>query len=134
MDQLKIGRFIAECRKKVNLTQMELAEKLFVTDRAVSKWERGISMPDSSLMLELCKILQISVNELLNGDKIVMENNEQKKDQILLDMAKELEQKNKIVWRNMWVIMIVCLVGLLGGCAVAAFLVPEGIWQMVTVI
>ena len=63
-----------------------------------------------------------------------MENNEQKKDQILLDMAKELEQKNKIVWRNMWVIMIVCLVGLLGGCAVAAFLVPEGIWQMVTVI
>ena len=134
MDQLKIGRFIAECRKKVNLTQMELAEKLFVTDRAVSKWERGISMPDSSLMLELCEILQISVNELLNGEKIVMENNEQKKDQILLDMAKELEQKNKIVWRNMWVILIVCLVGLLGGCAVAAFLVPEGIWQMVTVI
>ena len=51
MDQLKIGKFIAECRKQKNLTQMQLAEKLGITDKAISKWERGIAMPDSSIML-----------------------------------------------------------------------------------
>ena len=65
MDQLKIGKFIAECRKQKNLTQMQLAEKLSITDKAISKWERGIAMPDYSIMLELCSILSISVNELL---------------------------------------------------------------------
>ena len=74
MDQVKIGRFIAECRKKKNLTQMQLAEDLGITDRAVSKWETGKAMPDTSIMLELCGILKITVNELLNGEKINMEN------------------------------------------------------------
>ena len=69
MNQLKIGKFIAQQRKSVNLTQMQLAEKLGITDRAVSKWERGLALPDSSIMLELCEILKISVNELLNGKK-----------------------------------------------------------------
>ena len=58
MDQIKIGKFISECRKKQNLTQSQLAEKLTVTDRAVSKWETGKAMPDSSLMIDLCKILK----------------------------------------------------------------------------
>ena len=62
MDQLKIGKFIADCRKRKNLTQMQLAEKLGITDKAISKWERGMSMPDTSIMLELCDILCISVN------------------------------------------------------------------------
>ena len=75
MNQIKIGRFIAECRKKSNLTQMQLAEKLGITDKAISKWERGVAMPDTSIMLELCDILCISVNELLSGEKINMENN-----------------------------------------------------------
>ena len=78
MNQIKIGRFIAECRKKANLTQMQLAEKLGITDKAISKWERGVAMPDTSIMLELCDILCISVNELLSGEKINMENNNQK--------------------------------------------------------
>ena len=69
MDQIKIGRFIAECRKEKKLSQLQLAEKLNITDKAISKWERGISKPSSSIMLELCEILGISVNELLNGEK-----------------------------------------------------------------
>jgi len=69
MDQIKIGKFIAECRKQKNLSQLQLAEKLGITDKAISKWERGISKPNSSIMLELCEILDISVNELLNGEK-----------------------------------------------------------------
>ena len=96
MDQLKIGKFIAECRKQKNLTQMQLAEKLGITDKAISKWERGIAMPDTSIMLELCDILGISVNELLSGEKISMENNNQKNEQLLLEMAKELERKAKL--------------------------------------
>ena len=82
MNQIKIGKFIAECRKAVKLTQAQLAEKLGVTDRAVSKWETGRAMPDSSIMLDLCRELKISVNELLNGEKIIMENNEQKNEQL----------------------------------------------------
>jgi transcriptional regulator with XRE-family HTH domain len=78
MDQIKIGKFIAERRKQEKLTQAQLAEKLNITDRAISKWENGRAMPDTSIMLELCGILKISVNELLCGEKISMENNNQK--------------------------------------------------------
>ena len=134
MDQIKIGKFISECRKKQILTQMQLAEKLNLTDRAVSKWETGKSMPDSSIMLELCEVLKITVNDLLSGEKVSMENNDQKKEQLLLDMAKELEMKNKTIWRTMWAIMIVSMTALFAGLAVAAFLIPEGVWQLVTII
>ena len=134
MDQLKIGKFIAECRKKANLTQMQLAEKLGITDKAVSKWERGVAMPDTSIMLELCNILGISVNELLSGEKINMENNNQKNEQLLLDMAKELEKKNKTIWSSMWAIMIVSMTALIAGIFIAAFLIPEGVWQLVAIL
>ena len=126
MNQIKIGKFIADCRKQVNLTQMQLAEKLGITDKAVSKWERGIAMPDTSIMLELCDILHISVNELLCGEKISMENNNQKNEELMLAMAKELEQKSKTVWTSMWAIMIVSMTALLAGIFTVAFLVPEG--------
>ena len=134
MDQIKIGKFIAACRKNNNLTQLQLAEKLGITDKAVSKWERGITMPDSSIMLDLCDILGINVNELLSGERIIMENNNQKNEQLLLDMAKELEQKNKTVWRAMWVIMTVCIIALFAGLFIAAYLIPEGVWQLVTIL
>ena len=134
MDQLKTGKFIADCRKRKNLTQMQLAEKLGITDKAVSKWERGVAMPDTSIMLELCDILSISVNELLSGEKIDMENNNQKTEQLLLDMAKELEKKNKTIWTSMWVIMIASMTALFAGIFVAAFLIPEGIWQLITIL
>ena len=134
MDQLKIGKFIAECRKQKQLTQLQLADKLGITDKAISKWERGIAMPDTSIMLELCDILCISVNELLDGERINMENSNEKNEQLLLDMAKELETKNKIIWSSMWAIMIVSMTALIAGIFIAAFLIPEGIWQLVTII
>ena len=134
MDQLKIGKFIAECRKQKNLTQMQLAEKLGITDKAISKWERSIAIPDTSIMLELCDILGISVNELLSGEKISMENNNQKNEQLLLDMAKELEKKSKTIWNAMWIIMTVSILGLIGGLAIIAFFMPEGPWMLVAII
>ena len=134
MDQIKIGKFIAACRKERKLTQLQLADKLGITDKAVSKWERGIAMPDTSIMLELCEKLKINVNELLSGEKISMENKNQKNEELMLDLAKELEKKNKTIWTTMWVIMTVSMLGLLGGCAAIYFFVPEGIWQAVSVI
>lgn len=134
MDQLKIGKFIAECRKEKDLTQMQLAEKLNITDKAISKWERGKSLPDSSIMLELCDILGINVNELLSGERIIMENNNQKNEQLLLEMAREMEKKDERIRISMWAIMIVSMCGLFGGLTVAALLIPEGVWQLVTII
>lgn len=70
MDQKKIGRFIAELRKEKGMMQKNLAEKIFMTDKAVSKWECGYSLPDNSVMLKLCDIFGISVNELLSGERL----------------------------------------------------------------
>ena len=133
MDQIKIGKFIAEQRKKQNLTQMQLAEKLGITDKAISKWERGIAMPDTSLMLTLCGLLKISVNELLSGEELGMDEKE-KREELLLEMAKEIEKKNKTIWTAMWTIMIVSMIGLLGGLFAAAFFIPEGPWQLVVIL
>ena len=133
MNQIKIGEFIASQRRSKNLTQAALAEKLGITDRAVSKWERGKGLPDVSIMLDLCEIFGITVNELLSGEKISMENN-QKNEQLLLDMAKELERKNKAIWSSMLAIMIVSMTALFAGILIAAFLIPEGIWQLVTIL
>ena len=134
MDSVKIGKFIAECRRAENLTQAQLAEKLNITDRAVSKWENGRAMPDTSIMLELCDILKITVNDLLSGEKISMENNDQKNEQLLLEMAKELETKNKTIWNAMWAIMTVSIIGLIGGLALIAFFIPEGPWMLVAIL
>ena len=95
MDQVKIGRFIAECRKKNDLTQMQLAEKLNITDRAISKWENGKAMPDSSIMLALCKELKISVNDLLSGEVVTMDNYNKEMEKNLLDMARQKEESDK---------------------------------------
>ena len=134
MDQVKIGKFIAACRKKEKLTQIQLADILGITDRAVSKWETGKSLPDSSIMLDLCGVLKITVNDLLSGEKISMENNHQNSEDLLLDMAKEVEQRNKIIWTSMWVLMSVSMVALLTGLFLVAFLIPEGIWQVVAIL
>ena len=95
MDQIKIGKFIAEQRKKNHLTQAQLAEKLNITDRAVSKWENGRAMPDSSIMLDLCSELKISVNELLSGEVIKMDNYNEKLEKNLIDMVKEKGDTDK---------------------------------------
>ena len=134
MDQVKIGKFIAACRKKENLTQMQLAERLGITDRAVSKWENGKSLPDSSVMLELCSILKITVNDLLSGEEISMENKNEKNEQLVLDLAKELEQRNKTIWTSMWVLMSVSIIALFAGILIAAFVIPEGVWQLVAIL
>ncbi len=95
MDQIKIGKFIAERRRTLGLTQMDLSERLGITDRAVSKWENGRSMPDSSIMLPLCRELKISVNDLLSGEITDMSNINQQLEEKLLEFVKEKERADK---------------------------------------
>ena len=100
MNHIEIGEFIAKCRKGKKLTQAQLAERLNITDRAVSKWETGKSMPDSSIMLELCEILGITVNELLSGEKADMESYEKRADENLIALKRKDENnmtKNVII-------------------------------------
>ena len=95
MDQIKIGKFIASCRKEEGMTQAELAEKLGISDRAVSKWENGKSMPDSGIMLELCGFLKINVNELLSGERIMAEFYSKQVEENLLAMRREVEERDR---------------------------------------
>lgn len=134
MDQVKIGKFIAARRKEAGLTQMQLAENLGITDRAVSKWENGKSLPDAAIMISLCATLNITVNDLLCGEVITMDNYNEKNEQLLLDMTKELERKNKTIWTSMWAIMTVSIIALLASLFIAGFLIPEGVWQLVTIL
>ena len=134
MDQLKIGKFIAEQRKKNNLTQMQLAEKLNITDRAVSKWENGKAMPDVATIPALCDILGVTINDLFTGEVVSVENYNKKMENNLMEMAQELERKNKTVWRSMWIIMWLSMAALLAGCLAVWYFVPEEIWQVVAVL
>lgn len=128
MDQLKIGCFIAECRKNKNLTQLQLAEKLNITDRAVSKWENGKSLPDSSIMLDLCSILNITVNDLLSGEKSSMENYNKELEKNLLEMVKQKEESDKRLLALEWVIGILSMIILFVPIIIASLL-PMEEWQ-----
>lgn len=122
MDQVKIGKFIAERRKLINLTQMQLAEMLNITDRAVSKWERGKSMPDSSIMPELCEFLKISINDLFNGEVIVMENYKEKSEKLILEITKQKEESDKKLLTLEILIGVFSSVILIGATLAAAYL------------
>ena len=95
MDQIKIGKFIQEKRKEKNITQQELAEKLNITDRAISKWENGKCMPDVGIMQELCEILNITINDLFSGEVVNMKDIEKKLEENLLEMTRLKEEKDR---------------------------------------
>ena len=133
MNYKKIGEFIETERKAKKLTQAKLAEKVFVSEKTVSKWENGNGIPDTNLLPKLCEVFNVTLNELLNGERMAVENKDQN-EKLLLEMAKEIDIKNKIIWKSMWVLMSVCIIALLTGITITAFLVPEGIWQVVSIL
>lgn len=99
MNQEIIGKFIAECRKEKNMTQQELADKLGVTDRAISHWENGRRLPDYSLLKELCDTLSISINELFSGEKISKEDYKTKAEENMSKLINDnYSEKKKINW------------------------------------
>ena len=133
MDQIKIGKFIAECRKQNNMTQMQLAQKLNITDRAVSKWETGKGMPDSSIMLDLCAELKISVNELLSGERLEMNNYDERLEKNLLEMARQKEESDKRLLTMEIVIGVLTSAVLFALVFIASFVKMED-WLRITLI
>ena len=133
MDQIKIGNFIAARRKQAGLTQMQLAEKLNITDRAVSKWETGKAMPDSSIMLELCNVLGIGVNDLLCGEVVTMTNYNKELENHLLEMIRQKEQADKRLLNLEVFVGITATVPLFGLIFVAAY-VQMADWLRVVLI
>ena len=113
MEQEKIGKFIASCRKEQGFTQAVLAEKLGITDRAVSKWETGRSLPDAAIMPELCDLLKINLSELFSGERIAMENYKETSDALLLEMKKQEEYSNKQILKlEKFLSLMTCVVSL----------------------
>lgn len=95
MDQIKIGKFIAEVRKSHNLTQRQLADALSISDKTVSKWECGKGLPEVSLMLPLCDTLNITVNDLLSGERVSESDYQKKAEENMMNLAKENEENKK---------------------------------------
>lgn len=134
MNQEKIGKFIAECRKEAGFTQASLGEKLGITDRAVSKWENGKSMPDVSIMMELCELLNINVNELLTGERLSMENYKQKAEENLLELQKQEELNNKKLLMLETVIGYSSSIAFLVMIFAASFAVENIWWRLVLIV
>ena len=121
MDQIQIGKFIAEMRKSTNLTQKQLAEALSISDKTVSKWECGKGLPDVSLMLPLCNMLNITVNDLLSGEKVSQADYQKKAQGAMMDLMKENEENRK----RMALSIITGVITIIAVCAlivIAAFI------------
>ena len=95
MDQVKIGRFIAELRKEKGMTQRELANDIGVSDKTISKWECGSGMPEMSSLMPLCQALQINVNELLAGERLSHDNYSQKAEENIMNLIQENRKQRK---------------------------------------
>ena len=95
MDQIKIGKFIAETRKAQNLTQKQLADALCISDKTVSKWECGKGLPEVSLMLPLCDILNMTVNDLLSGEKVSVMDYQEKAEENMMHLMNENQENRK---------------------------------------
>lgn len=95
MDQIKIGKFIADMRKEQNLTQIDLAEKLGISNKTISKWECGNGMPDYAVMEELCKVLGINVNELLSGERLPSQEYSKKAEENIISLIQENNVNHK---------------------------------------
>lgn len=130
MDLVKIGDFIQRKRKEKNLTQGELAEKLGISDRAVSKWENGVCLPDASNVTELCKLLDITVNDLYSGETVDEEDYRRKYEENLVAFAKEKEKTDKI-FLKIEVVVIVLSIMLYLVAALFGALAPMPDWARI---
>ena len=127
MEQEKIGKFIASCRKKQKLTQEQLAEKLGITYKAVSKWETGKGLPDASIMKELCSVLKITVNELLSGELINKEDYNQKTEEYMLEIYRQKEEGDRKLLKFEYIVAFIFLTYFLFILLTMNFLAKENV-------
>ena len=132
MNQIKTGKFISEMRKENSLTQRELADKLFISDKTVSKWETGKGLPEVALMLPLCDILGITVNELLTGERLIDSEYKKRAEETIMDLVKEKEESK----RNITLSIITCFITIISACALimVAGVFDMEVWQRILLI
>lgn len=123
MDQIKIGKFIADERKRKGYTQKQLSEKLEISDKTISKWERGNGFPEVSLLLPLCNELEITVNELLSGERVSEEDYQKKAEENMVNLVKEAQENRKKI-------ILSAMVALLTSIAAIPLFVLSGVLTM----
>lgn len=132
MDQVKIGQFIKAIRKDKNLTQREVAERLSISEKTVSKWETGNGLPEVSLMLPLCELLGISVNELLSGERLDEKQYYDKAEANIMDLLKEKAEAKKKIIVGVIIVLITLLAG--GTLIILSALLEMQIWLRIVLI
>lgn len=132
MDQIKTGKFISEIRREKRLTQRELADLLFISDKTVSKWETGKGLPEVTLMLPLCNALGITVNELLSGERLIDSEYQKHAEENIMNLIKEKEESK----RNIWLGAIVAFITIISGSTIIAIsgLLDLEVWQRILLI
>lgn len=131
MNQEKIGKFILECRKEKGLTQEQLAEKLGVTSKSISRWENGNTMPDYSLLKDLCNKLNINVNELLSGEKINKENYIEKSEENLINLKKQIDKRKKLLTIITYVIASIIIIVFMLNIILNRISPDDGHWNII---
>ena len=134
MDQIKIGKFISTKRKEKNITQSELAEMLNITDRAISKWENGICLPDANNIIELCKILDITVNDLFSGEVVDMKDNEKRLEENLIELVRAKEESDKrLLHLEVLIVVLGCAI-LFGSIMVADIFKMDNLYKVLIIV
>lgn len=133
MDQIKTGKFISVLRKEKELTQMQLAHILGVSDKTISKWERGAGLPEVSLMLPLCEVLEINVNELLTGEKLTDSEYKKKAEANIMDLVKENRENKKRMFQSI-VLGTITIIAVCALVAIAAFIETPAIARILVIV
>ena len=131
MDQEKIGKFIAELRKEKNITQEQLAEKLGVTSKSISRWENGNTMPDYTLLKDLCNELDININELLSGEKIKGNDYMNKSEENLIKLRKQIDKRKKFLTIISYIFMTIIIIAFILNIVLNRILPDDRHWNII---
>ena len=131
MDQEKIGKFIAELRKEKNITQEQLAEKLGVTSKSISRWENGRTMPDYTLLKDLCNDLDININELLSGEKIKENDYVNKSEENLIKLRKQIDKRKKLLTIISYIFMAIIIIAFILNIVLNRILLDDRHWNII---
>ena len=131
MEQEKIGKFIAELRKEKNITQEQLAEKLDVTSKSISRWENGRTMPDYTLLKDLCNELDININELLSGEKIKENDYVNKSEENLIKLRKQIDKRKKFLTIISYIFMTIIIIAFILNIVLNRILPDDRHWNII---
>ncbi len=131
MDQIKIGKFILNCRKEKGITQEQLAEKLGVTSKSISRWENGNTMPDYTLLKDLCNELDININELLSGEKIKGNDYMNKSEENLIKLRQQIDKRKKLLTIISYIFMAIIIIAFILNIVLNRIFLDDRHWNII---